>query len=279
MNSANVREGLVNQAVDHTLRVIDRKYGNLPFHNRQHTEDVLGRTEKILWAVTSGRENLLDLGRIAAAFHDVERGSGAPANERISGEQAEAWMNGCNAGRPGTFTDEDMRLVIQAIMATVPKWLPDGSFEQPHLFEPSLSSASRLVASALALADVGVAGIAGFEPYKSDGDRLFREKNSKVQEELACLHKRADLSGKEKDIDTALRGWLRKQVTFATDLGSAYMSRVLALLDEQSRQIISGLFNKWQGAIEESKERLQRGQNQDLWTIAEDMGFRVPPVG
>lgn len=70
--------------------------------------------------------------------------------------QANDWMRAYNAKRRGTFTDEDMRLVHQAIMATAVNWLSDGSFEHPHLFDGGLSPSSRLVATALALA--GVAG-------------------------------------------------------------------------------------------------------------------------
>jgi hypothetical protein len=270
----------VEQGVAEALGVIHWKYATRPYHNIQHTKNVLRRTETILTALTSVPEGdfgprLLDLGRLAAAFHDIEHVPRlTPENEEISAKQAVDWMRACNDKRQEIFRDSDTTIVQEAIMATVPKWSSDGLFGQPGLFEPYLTPASRLVAAALALADVAVAGLEGFEQYQTEGDQLFREKQEGTPHQtiLASPQRRSDLSPKKKKkINDELIAWLTKQVCFATDLRDHHMPRVLALVDEGSREIMRDLFKEWARSIAESKKRLSSAEKQDIWAIVRAM--------
>lgn len=296
---------IVQQGIAHALSIIDAKYSALPFHNKGHTEkDVIPRVEKILIQVISSSEDrfgsrLIDLGKIAAAFHDVEREYKKPKNdteketmvvrygkipennEEVSADEAIAWMRSCNVKGKEMFTEKDMSIVHDAIMATVPAF-PDGKFKQPHLFPKTgekdhLSPVSRLVATSLALADVAVPGLEGFASYKAEGNRRFREwpAGKAIQEELAHTRLSDIPIERQSEMKAKILAWLKEQVRFAEHLRNSYMERVLSLLDEGSRQSMTSMFSQFEEAITGSEQLLAKAQNKDMWPLAKEMGFEM----
>lgn len=100
-----------------------------------------------------------------------------------------------------------------------------------------------------------------------------------MQEYFESLRKRSDMPvEKEQAFRTTLLTWLDKQVEFAEDLCDRYIPRVLALLPEQSRDTICGLFTNWWDAIEQSKARRMHAGRQGLWPLAQSIGFHLPPA-
>ena len=138
-------------AKEHALSVIGAKYGHLPYHDPRHTKDVLRRITILLHALHSTLGDrfdarLIDLGRLAAVFHDIERDCDVKdknlnddlwklfpdkrrnrdglirLNEEVSVLRALAWMNDWNGNQPGAFTRDDALIVRDAIMATKADW-------------------------------------------------------------------------------------------------------------------------------------------------------------
>ena len=75
-----------------------------------------------------------------------------------------------------------------------------------------------------------------------------------------------------------MRGWLRKQVTFASHLAGPYLDRVLKLVDSESARCLRGCFGSWQEAINGAEARRRWAEERDMWEIAECMRFDLPLV-
>ncbi len=208
----------------------------LPYHHVAHTEDVMRRVQSILdVCVEAGVATAHDvsLGRFAAARHDTEQQFNVVEkkeiiadhpkpfikkiaqkmrgdNERASAREAIAYMEACNeeAGEE-IFSPEDMRVVEEAIVATI----PDFNLEHMTVVQPHLTPESSVVTRALALADICGAGLDGAESYIRTGDELFREENVDIREAVQRGHR----------IDTLTKGyyrgrmvaWAESQVAFA----------------------------------------------------------------
>jgi hypothetical protein len=273
MHTDKVKPSVLRQGREYAEAIIRRKYSEYPFHSWWHTDNVVRRVREILDSLPSTRlTRYADLGELAAAFHDVERDFKPPLNERISAAHGVLWMRTCTEEGKERFSDQDMSIVWDAIMATVPKGRTY-DFEQPYLiqehWEPDkFTRESRTVATALALADVAVTGLEGFGAYKEDGNRRFHER--------ALLCGREASSQESQDDPTAsIRDSLREQVEFAENLPS-YFERVLGLVEgEECRNRMRSLFPKFQEANDGSKERLERGQGMDLCGLEREMEWRM----
>jgi len=241
-------ESFVERGVAEAIRRVSDRFekaenpeDNLEFHNTDHTEgDVVPRTERILQllkengAQVSERDVLI--GRLAAAWHDVIqkwepvtteqngisktiRKRALGDNERASADEAVAFMKEMNmgAGRE-IFSDEDFQKIRAAIDATIPDFgvaNPEAPAEEQAktVFQPSLTNESPLVARAVALADLGSAGMGGPGSFRRDGDTLFREENLDIPEKLSRAH---ELTKEEQDaIRTRILGWSKFQAEFA----------------------------------------------------------------
>src|SRR5688572_8651887 len=188
----------------------------LPFHGADHSVGVSVRTRKILEAIERGAPELVDertveIGQLAAIFHDsvqvwepnriqdgeftkvLRKRLASPADARASaGSEAYAGNEAASAaeavsffdryneqrraeGLPEVFTDEDKEVVRRAIDATIPGFDP----EKGTVVQPRLVKESAVITRAVALADLGEAGM-NPEGYLQGGDALFREENLDV---------------------------------------------------------------------------------------------------
>jgi len=179
------QQNVVTAGIEYALSLIRSRYeGNsdpdndMPFHCADHTRGVIRRTEALLRAM-GVIEHEMQLGRIAAAFHDTvqrwetnQTGDGRLLRKRFAGQneldsaaEGVAWMR-----QAGGMGDRDCDLVTEAIRATIPGWdAANGTVSQPNL-----NAASPPVVRAVAMADLGIPGM---EPgdFVVTGDQLFRE--------------------------------------------------------------------------------------------------------
>jgi hypothetical protein len=162
---------------------------DMPFHCAEHTAGVIHRTAALLRAM-GAVEREYQMGLLAAAFHDtVQRWAPATTpdgkvlrrrfsgpNEIDSAAEAVAWMRQAD----GAFGEPDYELVTRAILATIPGW----DAENGTVFQPHLTADAPAAVRAVALADLGIAGLdAG--AFVMTGDQLFREAEVVVRPELS----------------------------------------------------------------------------------------------
>ena len=210
---------LVSGGIARALTLVRSRYEgnedpayNLPFHCVVHTVGLLRRTGALLRAMGAS-EDEFHLGLLAAAFHDtvqnwaplttpdgrVLRKGFTGHNEADSAAEAVAWM--CRAG---VFREEHYDLVSRAILATIPVW---DALHQT-VSQPQLTHAAPLVVRAVALADLGIAGMDGL-PFLETGDQLFREENLDIDAALRRCSTRADLS------EVVLEGYKARMLTWS----------------------------------------------------------------
>ena len=192
---------------------IDDERERLPFHNGNHSASVAARTRKILEAIRRGAPDLVDeraveIGQLTAAFHDIVQKwepspvkdgeftkvlrkrlataveintEGSPesyiGNEAASAEEMVHFMDTYNEKRRASglkeiFTEDDKQIARRAIDATIPLFIP----AKMTVVQPRLVRDSKTIIRAIALADLGEAGMDS-ESYARAGDALFREEN------------------------------------------------------------------------------------------------------
>ena len=163
----------------------------LDFHNAQHTNDIIRRTKNILSALEKigfASWHDIEIGTLAAAFHDttqkweesiiqdgplskIIRKRFTGENENTSAEEAVAFMEKSNQEvRQEIFSLKDINMAREAIIATIPGF----NLELKTVVQPNLNGHSSFIARALALADLGAAGMDGPKVFCREGDAVFR---------------------------------------------------------------------------------------------------------
>jgi hypothetical protein len=256
----------------------DRAY-NMPFHCVAHTVGVIRRTGALLSAMGVSRHEF-HLGLLAAAFHDtvqnwtpsttpdgrVLRQRFTGRNEIDSAAEAVAWMR-----RVGGFREEHYHLVTQAILATIPGWDAEHqTVSQPHLTHHALP-----LIRAVALSDLGIAGMDG-QPFLKTGDQLFREENLDIDAALRRCATRADLDGVVLDgYKARMLTWSRSQVAFARGR-RALLEQDLGNLQGAAREAVRNLFGKFETAISLSEDAVRAREALSPWEVAQAMGYPIP---
>lgn len=259
--------------------------GNLAYHNTQHTEGVIRRTKEILEAVArvdqaAATERLEKLGKLAAAWHDtvqdysvesVEDGAFTKKilkrfvtkNEHKSAEEAIEHMRAMG----DVFSDEDEELVRSAIEVTIPAFSPEKGVVQPNL-----TSESALVARAVALADLGAAGMDGPEHFLHEGDAIFREDTIDISE---ALQHSENLSDDQKAFfRSRMIGWSEGQEKFAITR-KANLDAELEGLSEEEQAAVKKLFNTFDESIEGARAQTERRKEMSFEDLARDFGYTV----
>lgn len=271
---------------DSTIEDKKRPDDNLEFHNTKHTEDVARRVEEILRAIGADEKRVL-LGKLIAAYHDTvqayerdERKDGSvmrkrkiEENEAASYLELEAFMN----KHPALFTDEDRRIAKGGIDNTVPRFDPElKTVIQPNVFKSIEATLDRqftadspeLVERAVALADLGTAGMDGSEAFLPEGDAVFREENLDIASSLGDPEKREALMKRMMD-------WSRGQVTFAKRR-KELLERELAGLPDAMKQQIGKLFGRFDESIAAAEKQLAKREQMSLEELAESFGYEIP---
>lgn len=252
--------------------------GQLHFHGVAHTVGVVKRAA-ILAKAMGASAHEIDLAQIAASFHDtvqnwesntlpdgrVMRRRFAGKNEEASAAEATAWM------RANSYSEEDCTLVTQAIMATVPGWNPTlGTVVQPNLAHDS-----HPVVRAVALADIGVAGMDG-ERFVLEGDPLFREENLDIARALREATCRDSIPAETQDAYKArMLGWSRSQMGFARGRQGAFDTE-LGNLDPAAKERLTAIFSGFESAIIASQKLVDERSLLSFWDLAAAMGYSIP---
>lgn len=290
-------EERVNEIIDKALGLIQRRFviptdpekkldfdpdNELPFHGVAHTEGVIRRTEAILKAIQrvtvhKVTDKDIMLGKIAAAFHDVvqewkpEQRGGAVIRKRNTGENEKTSANEViaileqemeSAGE--IFSEIDLATIEDAIRGTVP------GFDGRTAIQPKVTEQSIFVSRAVALADLGTAGMDGAEAFLQDGDALFREENLDIV--YATRSQEVLSSEAQEKYRQRMIGWSKSQPKFAEgrrDLLNEELKGMPPLVTEA----IKKLFNKFDESISASKERAEKREGMSFDELALDMGF------
>jgi hypothetical protein len=252
---------------------------NLPFHCVAHTVGVLRRTGALLRAMGAS-EDEFHLGLLAAAFHDtiqnwvssttpdgrVLRQRFTGRNEADSAVEAVAWMR-----RASVFREEHYHLVTQAILATIPGW----DAEHRTVSQPHLTHEAPPVVRAVALADLGIAGMDGL-PFLETGDQLFREENLDIDAALRCCSTRPDLDGVVLEgYKARMLTWSRSQPGFARGRCDL-LEQDLGNLQGAAREAVRNLFGGFEAAITIAEEAVRVRESLPLWEVARAMGYPIP---
>jgi hypothetical protein len=253
---------------------------DMPFHCAEHTAGVIHRTAALLQAM-GAVEREYQMGLLAAAFHDtVQRWAPATTpdgkvlrrrfsgpNEIDSAAEAVAWMRQAD----GAFGEPDYELVTRAILATIPGW----DAENGTVFQPHLTADAPAAVRAVALADLGIAGLdAG--AFVMTGDQLFREENLDIGRALHRCATRADLGAATlEDYKARMLAWSRSQAGFARGR-HARLDPELGDLNCDSAAAVRALFGGFEASIRTADEVVRVREHLPPWEVARAMGYPIP---
>lgn len=269
------------------------KLDRLPFHNRAHSEAVMKRARKILEAIQGSDPGAISnrnikLAELIAANHDTvqdwqeavvngqtKRQRFIERNEIASFEKLIGKLRQANAkSGQEIFTAEDFQLAKEAILATVPGF----DMKVGTVVQPKLSAESSVVARAVALADLGTAGMEGPGIFLSEGDALFREENLDI---LDAVDHPGEISDQLKKVYVErMLAWTKFQPKFAAGR-KLKLEEELQGLPPDAQTAVRGLFSHFDDSIaaatDLAQNREQRIKSGDLnfETLAEEMGFEV----
>lgn len=269
---------------------------HLEYHNVRHTEGVIRRFDQIMDVLRnidpSYTERSNEMGRLAAAHHDTvqnwkplpvmstnpgEEGMMSITRKRFVGENesestagAIKFMNVVNE-KTGTliFTEEDKLIVRGGHDATIPGFNP----ALMTVIQPNLSSESTLVTRAIALADLGTAGMEGPDAYLPEGDALFREENLDIAE---AMSNPSQLTPRRKQFyrERMLR-WSQSQESFAKGRKAQLQSELLDQYPKEAEEELRNLFGKFDESIQAAHAQSERRASLSFEELATDMGYHI----
>lgn len=253
-NDIGVNDPVAIKAIDHAKGLIFTRFEivsmpeRLFYHTTGHTHGVIKRALRIADALRlSEREKLLVI--FAAAYHDtvqkwepVEKSPGTIVrhrftvkNERESALEAVAAMEASD----GDFTEKEMVLVASAIQATLPAW----DMELQTVRQPLLTPESHPVIRAVALADLGEAGMDP-DAFLISSNRIFAEDQISLMKRVVRTDGPDEIPlDEQEEYRERFISWLKTQPAFAqgrkallaTECGTP---EVAALFDQFDRSIM-----------------------------------------
>lgn len=271
---------------DETTEAAKGPYDNLEFHNTKHTEDVERRIRAILQAMQASERHVL-LGALLGAYHDtvqeyvadtksdgsVMRKRHIGVNETKSAEELATFMR----ARPTAFTEEEIAIVDPGMQNTVPGFDPElKAVVQPN-FLKSINNdfewehpndSLELVKRALALADLGTAGMDGPDKFLPEGNAVFREENLDVPELLNKPEARKFLTDR-------MLAWSKGQITFA-ETRKALLDRELKGLPEKMADEVRKLFSKFGDSIKAATDQLATRKQMTFEELVASFGYTPP---
>jgi hypothetical protein len=279
--------GTVGVGIAYAMALLCSRYeGNsdpdddMPFHCAEHTVGVIRRTGDLLRAMGAA-EREYQLGLLAAAFHDtvqrwvpattpegkVLRSRFSGQNETDSAAEAVAWMRQAD----GAFCEPDYDLVSRAILATVPGWDAGNG----TVFQPYLTADAPAAVRAVALADLGIAGMDG-EAFLMTGDQLFREENLDVGRAFRRYATRNDLgTATLEGYKTRMLAWSHSQAGFARGR-RARLELELGDLGGSAAAAVRALFGRFEAAISAADGAFRAREHLPPWKAAKAMGYLIP---
>jgi hypothetical protein len=140
------------------------------------------------------------------------------------------------------FADEEYGLVDSGIVVSVP------SFKTGRVFQPALNSESHPVVRAVALADIGTAGM---EPkvFGTEGELLFIEQEIEIIEAIRKAKNPDDIKPEKQELYLKrYRSWMNIQVGFAEGR-KTLLEGELGNLDDKSKKRVRKLFSGFPESI------------------------------
>jgi hypothetical protein len=278
----------LDAGVAYALALIRSRYernndpdNDMPFHSAEHTAGVIRRTAALLRGM-GATEKECRVGLLAAAFHDtVQRWVPCPLsdgrvlrrrntgqNEADSAAEAVEWM--LHRGSE-VFHGQDGLLVTQAILATVPGW----DAENETVSQPNLTPDAPAVVRAVALADLGIAGMEAAS-FVETGDQLFREENLDIGRALRLAVTPAGLpAGTLEGYKARMLAWSRSQVGFARGR-RARLEIELGNLNSGAKAAVRALFSEFDAALAAATEVVKVCEPLPPWEVARAMGYPIP---
>lgn len=159
-------------------------------------------------------------------------------NEASSAEWAFAQMSKVNdeAGRE-IFTKEDTEIVALAIIATIPL------FEGEAVIQPHLYKDSHIVVAALALADLGEAGMGMPSTFINGSCALFREENLDIGRDMRSDKPIPD--EKKEQYRQRILKYLEWQKTFLEERKVTFDEHDIFIIPKEKRDAVRGLFSNF----------------------------------
>lgn len=292
-----VFEGVVQEGIDAALAAIKMRFeqaenpeDNLDFHNTKHTNEVIKRTQKLLEAMKVDARRVM-LGRLIAAYHDTiqhytkdaSRGGGVEMrkrdignNEVASAQELIAFFENNN----DVFTDEDREIVRSAIENTIPDWDPaNKTVMQKKMMEkidaslesPLTPDSPALVERAVALADLGTAGMNGPEVYLPEGNAIFREENLDIPERLKDPMQHESLKKR-------MLGWSAMQIAFAEGRKARLDTELKGLPNDMAKHLREDIFNRFDDSIAAAiaQHALRVREEMSFEDLAKSFGYTPP---
>lgn len=284
----------VDNGINQALSTIKERYEDapkerdaLPFHNVNHTEGVIRRTEAVLSAIREADPSLVSehdiaMGRLAGAYHDtvqrweenkipdgqftkVLRRRFAGDNEKASADEGIAFMNEVWNEGDAIFSEEDKAVMREAIDVTEPGWDPINK----TVMQPQLKEESSLIARAVALADLGTAGMDGPRAFTNEGSALFKEENLDILDSIRSVQISED---QKRYFQQRMVGWLKSQAGFARGR-QVRLPIELHAIPEHARYAVVHLFSKFDNSIRAAEEVARRAEAMNFEDLAHYMGY------
>lgn len=150
----------------------------------------------------------------------------------------------------GLFDEDDVQISKDSIYGTIPGFNP----EKGAITQPNISENSTEIAIALAMADLGAAGMEGAKKLLPEGDANFREEHMKWSVELRKAAERGSFENISPDEQAAIMkkiiGWTKFQKKIAADQREFFAERVQWLeargTDQDTLQALRELFPTFQ---------------------------------
>lgn len=284
----------IDTGVEKSLKQIRSNYEdrknpleNLAFHNSLHTKTIMRRVDKIL-EVLGADSRTRSNGKLYAGFHDpvqnwkaattkegyIRRDRAPFPNEEDSFKMARDYMRGVNVKEEEKiFAEEDIALSEEAIMATKASGPGSWDPERQTIVQPNLNERSSLTARALALADIGGAGMDGGAQYVFEGSTLFREENLDILEALSDAEKSETLTDEQKEnFKKRMLAWSNFQPVFAEGRKARFEIEIGGL-PEEAKEALRKLFNKFDESINAAKKKAEERKLMTFEELAGDFGY------
>lgn len=287
-----LQELVVARACTHARDLISARFehaenseDNLAFHNVEHTDGVVRRTELILRTIRNSVPDAVSvkdiaLGKVAAAFHDVvqewdedrtedsvKRRRRTGSNEITSATEAVVFLEKMNKEfGQDIFSKDDLGIITDAIGATV----PDYNAEEKTVVQPNITERSSIVARALALADLGTAGMDGADAFVREGNTLFREENLDI---ARAMKQSQSITSQEKDrYRKRMLEWSVSQEIFARGRRNLF-DKELQKIPFEAVISVKLLFGKFKESITAVGQLAKNREALSFEEIARDMGY------
>ena len=288
-NKETIPESIIQEGEKRAKEIIAALH--LPYHNEKHVQRVVENYLQIVMAIIGGGTKIdprmMQIGILAAAFHDSVQNFTETANDpsgakgvirqRDSGQNEKSsvlplfkYMDEENEKVPGTFTEEDKALAQKMIDVTVPK------FENGVMIQKNLNETSSELEIALALADIGTAGMGPSEDFIREGNEIFREDNIDIAKAVAELQTGGSIDDTRKEnFRSRMIAWSETQPKFAKSREDRFDTDTVGLTEKARHTLKTRVFKHFGRSIELATQKLEERRGLSFEKLLADMGYGI----